>query len=111
MPWDELRQDRPAGESSLAVRARISAARGLQAERYGDVRLNADLPIADQQLAVEAEALALLERAVRRLGLSMRAYGRSLRVGRTIADLEPGAEARDPVRSQHVAEALSFREP
>jgi magnesium chelatase family protein len=111
VPWDELRQDRPEAESSRAVRDRIGAARGLQAERYGDVRLNADLPIADQQLAVEADALALLERAVRRLGLSMRAYGRSLRVGRTIADLEPDARADDPVRSHHVAEALSFREP
>ena len=47
----------------------------------------------------------LIETAVRRLGLSARAYGKVLRVARTIADLA-GADA---IRSAHVAEAISWR--
>ncbi|HAB04566.1 MAG TPA: ATP-dependent protease, partial [Alcanivorax sp.] len=42
-----------------------------------------------------------------RLELSARALHRSLRVARTIADLEGAAEVRRP----HMAEAISFRLP
>ena len=48
---------------------------------------------------------ALLSKAAESLRLSARAYHRTLRVARTIADLE-GAAA---VRRVHIAEALSFR--
>jgi magnesium chelatase family protein len=54
---------------------------------------------------LEPAARRLLAGAVERLGLSVRALHRSLRVARTIADLE-GVET---LSSAHVAEALSFR--
>jgi magnesium chelatase family protein len=47
----------------------------------------------------------MLSRAVERLGLSARAYGKVLRVARTIADLDGGGA----VRSCHVAEAIQMR--
>ena len=40
-----------------------------------------------------------------RLGLSMRAYSKILRMARTIADLEESEE----IRTEHVAEALMYR--
>jgi magnesium chelatase family protein len=47
----------------------------------------------------------VLERAVRKLGLSARAHDRILKVVRTIADIE----AAERIASKHVAEAVQYR--
>jgi magnesium chelatase family protein len=94
----------PPHEGTAEVAARVAAARTVQGERPA---LNATL---DQQslerVATPDEAgQTLLGKAATSLGLSARAYHRTLRVARTIADLE-GATG---VRRAHIAEALSFR--
>jgi magnesium chelatase family protein len=53
----------------------------------------------------DAEGRALLTRAAERLGLSARAWHRTLKVARTLADLD----GSDAVRRLHIAEALSYR--
>lgn len=55
--------------------------------------------------APDAPGAALLSKAAESLALSARAYHRTLKVARTIADLD-GSEA---VRRIHIAEALSLR--
>ncbi|MFY9550089.1 MAG: hypothetical protein WAU32_02970, partial [Thermoanaerobaculia bacterium] len=57
------------------------------------------------EAALDAAGKRVLAAAVSRLGLSVRALHRALRVARTIADLEES----DRVFSTHLAEALSFR--
>jgi len=54
---------------------------------------------------IDADGEALLRTAMRRLGLSARAFHRILKVARTIADLE----ASDGIATRHVAEALQYR--
>src|SRR5262249_56891587 len=85
------------------------AARGRQARRYAGEpwRANAELPNAAlaAHCRLDRGGHALLERAVAGLGLSMRGFVRSLRLARTLADLD-GADAP---AAAHVAEALSFR--
>ena len=95
-------------ETSARVRERVVAARARQAERTGDARLtNAALPPARLKAtaSLQAEAAALLAKAMDRLGLSARAHQRVVRVARTIADLE-GSRGTTPA---HVAEALRYR--
>ncbi len=97
------------GEPSDAVRARVVAARDRQLARLRDrgLHMNAEMSAADVRrlAAPDSEGLALLRAAIDSLRLSARAMTRTLKVSRTIADLE-GAEG---VAAAHVAEALQYR--
>ncbi len=108
VPWKELTDDR-AGEPSSLVRARVEDARARQRARFAQPGLafNAAMTARDvkRHCHPKPEAMALLERAIERLGLSARAYVRILKVARTIADLESSAGIRTP----HVAEAIQYR--
>ena len=99
------------GETTKEVRARVEQARRIQNARAkrGEVSAttNAALPPRDlDRVAALCDAGSrLLGSAVSRLALSARAYGKVLRVSRTLADLE-GCEAIAP---HHVAEAIGYR--
>ena len=93
------------GETSDAIRARVSAARDRQLGRQG--RPNAVLSTGevDRYCAPDAQGARMLEQAVSRLGFSARAYHRVLKVARTIADLT----GERNVAAAHVAEAIQYR--
>jgi len=95
----------PAGETSAAVRDRVTAARRRQLQRQGC--LNAHLkPAALRELApLDADSRRALERWSARRGLTARGFHRAWRVARTAADLDGSAG----VREAHVMEALGFR--
>ncbi len=95
----------PPGETSAVVGARVASARALQTARYGPDGPRTNAEAAADRIVLTEEARALLERAATKLNLSPRGYTRSLRVGRTIADLAGSAE----VRRQDIAEALAYR--
>ncbi len=108
VPIRELGESHEA-ESSASIRARVAAARTRQAARYKGQGLFCNAQLKPRHVkrycGVNARGLALLEEASARLGLSARAYGRILRVARTIADL---GELPD-IEVAHVAEAIQFR--
>jgi magnesium chelatase family protein len=97
--------DPPASECSATVRDRVCRVRALGRQRCG--KTNALLNSEELRLYCRPNAAGrdLLNEAAIRLGLSHRACDRSLRVARTIADMQ-GSER---VKSAHVAEALNLR--
>jgi magnesium chelatase family protein len=102
----------PPQEGSAEVRARVAAARGCQSARFATlgahrVRTNADCSgqMLDDIARPDDAGVALLRTASDAMGLSARGFHRTLKVARTIADLD-GAER---VERHHIAEALSYR--
>ena len=53
----------------------------------------------------DTNGLKLMSEAYEKMGISMRAYGKLLKISRTIADLQQDRE----IREEHVAEALMYR--
>ncbi len=98
------------GESSEVIRKRINAARQRQLERFKNedsIYSNAQMESRDTRkfCKLDEKSQSLLGLAIKRQGLSARAYDRILKVARTIADLE-GAEE---IQMGHIAEAIHYR--
>ncbi len=105
---EKLLADNTQQKSSDIVKQRIEAARKLQSDRYkSDAKLNSDMSNHDlKQLSqLTPGAKELLDVASQKLGLSARGYMRSVKVARTIADLENSKTIETP----HITEALQFR--
>ncbi len=99
-----------AAEPSAAIRERVARARIIQQERFAKRRTvfaNAHMTPRDLRgcCRLSDEADALMRTAIQRLGLSARAYHRTLKIARTVADLA-GAAAIGPA---HVSEAVQYR--
>jgi len=99
-------------EGSAEVRARVIAARRRQRDRFAalgvpKLRTNAEASgrLLEQIAEPDQPGLALLKHAAETLHLSARGFHRTLKVARTLADLDGEAQ----VRRNHVAEALSYR--
>lgn len=94
-----------AVETSRQVRHRVLACRELQLARQGKPNAQLSVPEVERHCAPEPGAAALLETAMSRLNLSARAYHRTLKVARSLADLS----AQPRVGAAQVAEALRYR--
>lgn len=108
MTYGEL-SSREDAEDSASVKARVDDAREVQRRRFGagGAHCNAQMSSADMRRYCEtdAESERMLRAAFTRLGLSARAYGRVLKVARTIADLDRS----EKIAKKHVAEAVQYR--
>ncbi len=95
----------PSDEPSAAVRARVGVARARQAVRQGAHNARLDVAGIARHCLPDADGARLLARAMNARMLSARAYHRTLRVARTIADMA-GAER---IGAMHVGEAIGLR--
>ena len=88
-----------------ALRDNIKKAREIQMKRAN--KLNSQLTNNDlgKYAELEDSAKELLDTASTRMQLSARAYIRSLRVARTIADMEQSKS----IKPEHISEALQYR--
>jgi len=108
VPHRELRLEK-GFESSEDIRKRVVAARAVQTKRFNKTSIYSNSQMSSRMIKTHCKTndhvSAMLETAIDRLGLSARAYNRTLKVARTIADLE----GRDEINSNHVAEAVQYR--
>jgi len=102
----------PPNEGSAEVRARVTAARERQRQRFvaykaEKIRTNAECSghLLEEIARPDEAGVALIRQAADTLKLSARGFHRTLRVARTLADLD-GA---DTIARVHIAEALSYR--
>jgi len=97
------------GESSEEIRSRVVRARERQLKRFEERRIYANAQMESKDVKafcrIDRDGLQLLETAVNRLGFSARAYDRSLKMARTIADLA----GEDDIRPPHLSEAIQYR--
>ena len=96
-------------ESSSIVRARVIEARRRQLDRFSGEAIYSNALMKPRHIKkfcrLDASGQNLLEGAMRRLGLSARAYHRILKVARTIADLD----AQESIQPHHLLEAIQYR--
>ncbi len=100
------------GEASAEIRKRVQAARQRQLERFARIEAanivcNADMRVAEVRQFCQLDETGdnLIRAAMSQLNLSARAYHRTLKLARTIADLA-GSEK---ILAPHLAEALQYR--
>ena len=108
VPVSEIRQTGDS-ESSAQVRARVQAARTRQQERFAHAGITCNAQatgsMVHELFPLPADAAWVLEKAVDKLNLSMRAYTRIIKVAQTIADLE----AAPLISPAHILEAVQYR--
>ena len=105
----EAMRRRETPESSAEVKARVDAARAIQAKRLAGTEMSCNAQIVPARMGefcrLDAAGEALMKNAFQRMGLTARSHDRILRVARTIADLD-GAET---IEAAHLAEAIQYR--
>jgi len=109
VPFEKLSEERK-GESSVAIRKRVTAAREIQSERFiefENIHYNAQMSVKQIRkfCKLSDESMSLLKTAMEKLNLSARAYDRILKVARTVADLE----FSENITPTHIAEAIQYR--
>ncbi len=98
-----------SGAGSAELREEVVKARARQADRFREENIYTNAAMNPRQIRehvhLAREARRLLESAMDEMGLSARAFTRSLKVARTIADMA----GEEIVQPEHVAEAVQYR--
>ncbi|WP_194756100.1 YifB family Mg chelatase-like AAA ATPase [Aliidiomarina indica] len=91
--------------SSAILRAKVAAAQAVQRERQGCLNHHLSPPQLKEVARLTQDDHDFLVAAMETLKLSHRAYHRTLRVARTIADIEQ----MEQIQRSHLMEAMSYR--
>ncbi|MDR1596002.1 MAG: YifB family Mg chelatase-like AAA ATPase [Puniceicoccales bacterium] len=102
-------QSKMFAESSAEIKSRVEEAAKIQEKRFKSSKNKNNARMSQREITefceLTREPLDILERAMKQLALSARAYDKILRVSRTIADLE----GEEKISTTHVLEAIQYR--
>ncbi|TSC96193.1 MAG: magnesium chelatase family protein [Parcubacteria group bacterium Athens1014_10] len=97
-------------EASKIIRERVKKAFLKQKERFKNLKIFNNSEMTSKMVKefcfINNDSEKLLKQAINQFHLSARAYYKTIKVARTIADLEQN----DFIQTQHLAEALQYRE-
>ena len=105
LPKGMLAEGGDRGETTQVVKQRVRQARELMLSRNHKSNALLGSREIEKYCPLDKQDAQFLETALHRLGLSIRAYHRIIKVARTIADLE-GSEQ---IHKKHLSEALGYR--
>ena len=109
--YEKLSNNVQEGEKTNTIKERVRLARAIQTKRFktSQRKLNTNSEMNVKELNIYApldeETKKILNQSAERLQLSARAYHRTIKLARTIADLE-GVEN---IKVSHILEALQYR--
>ena len=102
-------QEKSQNESSKIIQKRVQAARDIQTKRFKSLKITSNAEMGNKDIkkfcVLSDDCLNLLKLAVTKMQLSARSYQRTIKLARTIADLE----AEKIIKPAHIAEALQYR--
>jgi len=105
---EKLTQEK-LNEASLDIKKRVEAARTKQQERFSGTLLVTNSEMGTREIKqfcqLDSESKNLLSQAASQLQLSARAFHRTIKLARTIADLDDSSD----IKTSHIAEALQYR--
>lgn len=107
---------RVKGETSAEVSKRVKAAREVQKARFEGSGITTNAEMNNRQLeefcTLSEDCKDFLEKLITSSGMSARAYGRIVKLARTIADMETvrlGKSIPVEISVNHLSEASSYR--
>ena len=109
--YEKLSNTIQEGEKTVTIKDRVKRARDIQLKRFKNsprkITTNSEMNVKELNIyaPLTEEIKKLLNQSAERLQLSARAYHRTIKLARTIADLE-GSEN---ISASHILEALQYR--
>lgn len=102
-------REKSNNESSKIIQKRVQVARDIQTKRFKSSKITSNAEMNNKDIKkfceLSDDCLNLLKLAVSKMQLSARSYQRTIKLARTIADLE-GEKA---IKPSHIAESLQYR--
>jgi len=109
--YEKLSSATQEGEKTFTIKERVKRARDIQTKRFKSsprkINTNSEMNVKELNIyaPLDNETKKILNQSAERLQLSARAYHRTIKLARTIADLE----GNENISQSHILEALQYR--